>query len=78
MEKLRIEGEKGDEIQTQVMDEARARWKERIEREIDEDNNLNQRIQLDMIHGILESERKRKRRAQERENARKANTVKDK
>eukprot|EP00979_Chaetoceros_neogracilis_P003680 scaffold654_cov253-Chaetoceros_neogracile.AAC.4 len=78
MEKLRIEGGKGDEIQTQVMDEARARWKERIEREIDEDNNLNQRIQLDMIHGILESERKRKRRAQERENARKANTVKDK
>lgn len=72
MEKLRIEGEEGDECQNQVMDEARARSRERIDCGRVEDNIANQRMQLDVIHGILENERKRKRRAQERESARKA------
>ena len=68
-EKLRMEGEEGD-CREQVMNEARLRVRSK-NGHVDEIHS--KRMLLDVIHGILENEKRRKLRAQERENSRKAN-----
>lgn len=69
--KLHIEEEDNDEIRKLILEEAPLRVLS-----INQDDGkerLSKRHLLDIIHGILNNERKRKRKAQEKENARKAN-----
>lgn len=68
-EKLRMEGEEGD-CRDQVMHDARLRARSK-NGHVDEIHS--KRMLLDIIHGILENEKRRKLKAQERETSRKAN-----
>ena len=69
--KLQIEDEDNDELRNLILEEAQSRVLS-IKQD-DGKDRLNRRHLLDIIHGILSNEGKRKRKAQERENARKAN-----